>query len=115
VGTEEVLGLEGRHAAGPGRGDRLTVALVLDVAGGEDPGNAGLGRPRPGEDVALVVELELAVQEVGVRLVADREEQAGGRDVALTLCDSRNSIFGFDWARCCMIFEARSSSRRCTM
>src|SRR5687768_18335809 len=59
VGGEEVFGFEGGHAAGAGGGDGLTVLLVLAVAGGEDAGDVGLGGARDGEDVALLVAVDL--------------------------------------------------------
>ena len=38
---EEALGVEGGGAAGAGRGDRLAVGVVDDVAGAEDAGQVG--------------------------------------------------------------------------
>ena len=46
LGREEPLGVERRHAAHAGRGHRLAVDRVGDVAGGEDPGDRGRGRAR---------------------------------------------------------------------
>ena len=65
---QPTLRVDGRHAAGAGRRDRLPVDLVRDVPAGEYSLD---GRPRaPGLDaqIARVVELELSAKEVGVRL-----------------------------------------------
>jgi hypothetical protein len=57
----------------------LAVDLVLHVAGREDAFNAGLGgvavAPAAGDEVA-VVHFQLAGEDVGVRLVADGDENA---------------------------------------
>src|SRR5438552_18890354 len=79
VVAEELLGLERGHAPRAGRRDRLAVLLVLDVAGREHAGHRGLRRAGHGEDVALIVDCDLAGEEAGVGHVADREEQPGGR------------------------------------
>ena len=132
---EVALGVEGRGAAGAGGGDRLAVVVVDEVAG---------RRRRPGgwcavervvdQHVALVVEVDLAVEQLGARVVADGDEQAGGVELAGLAGDGvaqgerrsslsspwisatsefqANSIFGSAKARSCMILEARSSSRR---
>src|SRR5206468_2807902 len=78
---EPALGVQGGHAAGAGGGDGLAVVVVGDVAGGEDAFDAGpgAGRLRP-DDVALVVDLELAAEEGGVGGVADGQEDAAGAD-----------------------------------
>ncbi len=77
---EEFFGLEGGHAAGAGGGDGLSVAAVLDVAAGEDAGDTGQNVVL-GLDVAVIVEVDLAVEHFGVGLVADAEEEAGdGKD-----------------------------------
>ena len=69
---EEALGVEGGGAAGAGRGDRLAVGVVDDVARGEDAGQVGPGGGRIDLEVALVVQVELALEELGARVVADR-------------------------------------------
>ena len=92
--------------------------------------DAGLG-----DEVAVVVHVEHALEEVGVGPVADGHEQPGDRQASVTspvltlrttapsslrvadqvLDDGefhRNSIFGLANARSCMIFDARSASRR---
>src|SRR5258706_12006820 len=82
-GLEVALGLERRHTSGAGRGDRLPVNVVLHVAGRENPGPRGHGRAGPGHDVAALVEVELAGEELGVRVVPDRHEQARHRKLGV--------------------------------
>ena len=97
------------------------------------PGDVGVRRAAVDPDRALGGEVELAVHEVRARVVADRDEQAVEGEVALVAVDrvaqatpvtassprmsttsvfQTNSIFSFANARSCMIFEARSESRR---
>src|SRR5688572_5965001 len=79
--AEVRLGVERRHTAGPRGGHGLAVDAVGEIARGE---HAGQLRPRGApldEHVALVVEVELVRHEVRVRLVADRHERAGHRQV----------------------------------
>ena len=76
---EELLGVERGHAAGAGRGDRLAVDLVHHVAAGEDAGHAGPGAcPASTADIAVGVEVEMALEQLGRRAVADRDERALG-------------------------------------
>src|SRR5688500_17342107 len=83
--VEELLGVERSHAAEAGRGHRLPVDLVGDVSRGVHAGHAGRGgaafEPGADRDVA-VLHLELALEDRGVRRVADRDEGAGDRDLA---------------------------------
>src|SRR5207249_3179667 len=79
---EEPLRVDRGHAARAGGGHRLAVARVLDVAAGEDAGDVGLRRPWPGHDVAALVHLELAREELRVGLVADGDEEALGLERA---------------------------------
>ena len=77
---EVFFDFEGGHAAGSGGGDGLSVAAVLDVSAGVDAGDAGVDVVA-GEDVAVVVEVELAGEHFGVGHVADAEEEsADGQD-----------------------------------
>jgi len=73
---EETLGVERRRAAGAGRGDRLPVDVILDVAGGEDSRNVRLGRLALRDEVAVLVVVERLDEELRRRVVADRDEQA---------------------------------------
>ena len=60
------VGVERGHAAGAGRGDRLAIDVVGDVAGGEHAGDAGRGgialAAALDHDIAAV-HRELAVEE----------------------------------------------------
>src|SRR5437667_6421331 len=73
------LGLQRGHASGPGRRHRLTVREVLHVTRGEHTGHAGLRGPGLHLDVAVRQQLDLAPEDLGVRLMADRDEEAVDR------------------------------------
>ena len=92
--AEVAFGVEGGHSAGAGGGDGLAVVVVGDVAGGEDAFHArvGAGRSGPG-DVALVGELQLAVEETGVRGVADGQEDAAEEPLAALLLNIADVAF----------------------
>src|SRR3712207_2024642 len=74
---EPALGVDRGGRTGAGRGDRLPVDVVDDVAAGEDTVDVGAGRRVLDLHVALVVQLELAREELAARVVADGHEQAG--------------------------------------
>src|SRR3546814_9383211 len=78
---EETLGVECSHAAGPGRGHRLPVDLVLHVAAGEHARNARARASGLHLDIALAVEIELALKQAGRRRMTDGDECAFGREV----------------------------------
>src|SRR3954453_5307637 len=78
---QEALRVEGGHAARPGRRDRLAVGAVLHVSRGEHTWDVGLGRARLRDQVAARVMIELLEEELGVGVVADRDEQAIGIDL----------------------------------
>ena len=62
-GFEPAFGVDGGHAARPGRGDGLAVGVVLDVTAGEHPGDVGGGRAALGDEVAGGVDIELRVEQ----------------------------------------------------
>src|SRR5690348_13245394 len=62
---EEALGVQGGGATGAGRSDRLAVCVVDDVAGAEDSGEVGPGRGGVHLEVALLVQVQLALEELG--------------------------------------------------
>src|SRR5581483_12511745 len=77
LGLEPAFGVDGRRAPRTGCGDCLAVGVVLDVAAGEDAGDVGVGGLALGDEVAGVLHVEPALEEVGVGDVADGDEQAG--------------------------------------
>src|SRR3954453_23183424 len=74
---DEPLGVQCGRADGAGRGDRLPVRVVHQVAGGEHAGDVGAGARVLNLHVALVVDLDLVAEELAARVVADRDEDAG--------------------------------------
>ena len=75
------LGVEGALGAGARGGDRLAVGVVDEVADREDAGELGPGRGLVGDDVAVLVGVDLALDQLGARAVADRDERAADREV----------------------------------
>src|SRR6266513_648260 len=75
-GFQPSLGVDGRHAPGAGRGHRLTIDVVLYVPAGEDTLDVR-ARPVVGDDVAGLVHVDLAPEDLGVRGMADGYEQTG--------------------------------------
>src|SRR5438067_2272668 len=65
LGLQPALGVDGRHAARTGGGDRLPVDVVLDVAGREHTLDVGAGAGVR-VDVAVLVHVDLAAEDVGV-------------------------------------------------
>src|SRR5690606_36527142 len=80
-GGEEALGVESGGTTGAGRGDGLAVGVVDHVTGAEDARDVGAGGGRVDLEVALLVQLQLTLEELGARVVADRDEQTGDRQV----------------------------------
>lgn len=76
--SEELLGLEGGDTAGAGTGDGLAVALVLNVTAGEDTGHAGEASAGLGNDVTILVELDLVLDQTVGGVVANSVEQTVG-------------------------------------
>ncbi len=133
---EELLGVEGCHAARSRRGDCLAVGVVLDVAGREHARHVRLGRAGMRDEVAVAVVVELVDEQRGVGIVADRDEEAVGRRpprsrrsrcceaadprplasprISSTTVLRMKSSLSFASARSTMILDARNSSRRCT-
>ena len=82
AGREPALGVQGGHRARACGRDGLAVGVVDDVAGGEDALAVGLGRAGLRHQVARLVVVELVEEELGVRVVADGDEQAVRRQLA---------------------------------
>src|SRR3954453_14945778 len=79
VGFQPTLAVDRRHAARARRRDRLPVGVVLDVTAGEPAVDVRPRRSRLRHQVALVVHVEHALEQVGVRAVADGDEHTGHR------------------------------------
>src|ERR1035437_7593832 len=77
--AEVLLGGQGGGAAGACGGDRLPVGVVDQVSGREDPWQVGRGAVVLDCDVALLVEVDLALDELVAGVVADGHEDAGYR------------------------------------
>jgi hypothetical protein len=77
---EESFHLYGRHAACSGRRDGLPIAPILNVSGGEYTGNLGKDIPF-GQKVAVRVSIKLAVNPLGVGIVANAEEHGASGKV----------------------------------
>src|SRR5918993_2277410 len=86
-GGEVVFGVERRGCTRAGRGDGLPVERIDDIAGGEYAGDGGLRAASLDRDGALGREVELAVHEVGARVVADRDEESVEVEPALLTGD----------------------------
>src|SRR5579872_2978227 len=82
LGAEETFRLQRRHAAHSRRRHRLAIDIVRHIAGGKDAGDIGRGRKAFGLDIAVRFQLDLAGEEFGRRLMANRDEDAVGGEVA---------------------------------
>src|SRR5260221_1640240 len=81
LGLEPALSVDRGHAAVARRGDRLAIAMVMDVAGDEHAIDLRAGVV-VGHEVALGVDLEPVPECLGVRAMADRDEESLDRHVA---------------------------------
>src|SRR2546423_15545889 len=72
------LRIESAHTAGARSRDGLAVDVVLDVADREHSRDVRLGRAGLRDQVTRVVVLELVEEESGIRVMADRGEDAVG-------------------------------------
>src|SRR5690606_37190394 len=70
------LGVQGSHTAKAGRGNGLAVDIISNVAGGEDPEQAGAGRARLRPEIAVRLLLQLSGEELPGRGMADGYENA---------------------------------------
>jgi hypothetical protein len=84
---DQTFCLEGSHATTTRRGDRLTVPLVLNVAGSEDTLHARLCRSGNGDDVAVGICLKLVSDKGGGGLMSDGVEETIHREVFLLSSD----------------------------
>ena len=67
------LGIDGSHATTPGCGDRLSVGEILDVTTGKYTSDTGTGTFYAA-DIAIVVEIDLASEQLSVRSMTDRNK-----------------------------------------
>src|SRR4051812_36928255 len=81
--AQEPLGVEGALGPAAGGGDRLAVGVIDEVADREDAGELGLRRGLLDDHVALVVQLDLALDQLRARAMPDGHERAADLDVAL--------------------------------
>src|SRR5918994_803840 len=72
------LGVERRHAPGPGRGHGLAIGVVDEITGRENAGELGLGRAVLGQHVSVLVRVDLVLDQLGKRRVTDGDERAAG-------------------------------------
>lgn len=76
---KKTLRVQRRHAACAGAGDGLTVHVVLHVASGKNARHAGHGgealQASARDDVA-VLHIQLTFKNIGIRVMADRDEAA---------------------------------------
>src|SRR5215471_1729650 len=75
--SQIALSLKRCHTTHAGSGYGLAEHFILDIASGEDAGHRGAGGVRLGDEIARGLHLQLALEELGCRLVAD------GVDLAL--------------------------------
>src|SRR5262245_53873976 len=74
------------HASGSCGGDRLTEYRILNVATRENPGNVRSCGTRLRPDVTVLVEVDLALEDLGVGIVPNGYEQTVNRQLTLLLC-----------------------------
>src|SRR5437868_4409062 len=82
---QPALCFDRRHASGSGSRDGLTENRILNIAAGKDAGNI---RPRGAGlrlDVALFVEVDLSLEDLGIRIMANGNEQSIDGQVGLLL------------------------------
>lgn len=67
--ADQPLCLQSGHTSRTGRGDSLSVFLILDITGGEDTLDRGLGGSGHGDNVAVLVTVDLSLDESSGGLV----------------------------------------------
>ena len=77
---QKFFDFDGSHAAGPGRGDGLAIAPVLDIPTGINATDARVYIIVRFE-IAVGVGVELAVEYLRIGFVTDAEKQRAGREV----------------------------------
>lgn len=79
--------MERRGSERTGTGDGLAVTLVLDVTASEHAVEAGVAGTGLGDDVSILVEVDLALDQGGGGVVADGVEETVGIDNLLLAAD----------------------------
>lgn len=85
--SQVFLRLQSSHASSTGTGNGLAVSLVLNITSGKHTGDARLRGAGLGDDVALGVDVDLALDQVGGGVVADGIEEAVCLDRLLLAAD----------------------------
>ncbi len=97
---QEIFSVKSCHAASARGGYRLTIDLVAHVTAGEHSGHAVTGRSSLDDDVAIIIKVELVLEQLGRGLVADRDEHAfdvrcgSSRPCACCGCRGRSTLRG---------------------
>lgn len=81
--SKQLLTVESSHAAGTSRGNGLSVSLVLDITSGKDTLDGGVGGTGDGNNIALLVGLDLALDDGGGGDVTNGVEQTVDLEVSL--------------------------------
>src|SRR6516162_11153904 len=79
--SQIALGLKCCHTTHAGSGYSLTEHLILDIASGEDAGHGGAGGVGFGDKIARGLHVQLALEELGCRFVADGDENTLDRQL----------------------------------
>lgn len=80
---QHLLDLEGGHTTTSGTGDRLSVPLVLYVAGSEHSPHARLRGTWDSQDVSISIDLKLVAHDGCGGLMTDSVEESGDGKVFL--------------------------------
>ena len=83
---QHLLDLKSSHATTPSARDRLSVPLILHIAGSEHPPDTRLCRSGDSQDVPIGIDLKLIAHEGGSGFVTDGvEETRDGKVFLLTV------------------------------
>ena len=77
LGGEVAFGFESGGAAGAAAVTGLAIGVVGDIAGGKDALDVGGGAAVALEDVAVVIEIDDAIEKLGVGDVANGHKNTG--------------------------------------
>ena len=71
------LAIDCGHAATTGRGDGLSIGVVLHIATGKDSGHVRVGGSLTSQQITGIFHVENVGEQSGVRLVSDCDEETG--------------------------------------